>query len=335
MKQFRLSAKKLFITYSQVHKDLTKQEILEQLQTKLAIKDYLISREYHKDDGIHFHVLLELIQRCNIRNPNVLDIIWCNETFHGNYQTARNMTALRYYLTKDKDILSSWDIDYKTGRLLSLEKKLAIMTKHNGLDNTLRYYIHNHETELDKYSRIESNLKRLDKQLIKINQAKALYNINTFEPQLKIDEAIKNKKYSTWISGPSGTRKTSYIEARVEANRQENLITDYIFIRHLDQLKQFDATKHEILIIDDCLLPHDREALISLFDMERPSAVNVKHDVITIPANVKKIFISNQTFKEMLHIRNLTNDQALIRRVKEIEVKEVIKLKQEQLAITT
>lgn len=335
MKQFRLNAKKLFITYSQVSIEITKEHVLEQLQTKLMIKDYLIAREYHKDEGVHFHALLELVQRCDIKNSNTLDITWENETFHGNYQTAKNMNALRAYISKDRDIISSWDINYKTGKLISLEKKLAIMTKNQGLDKTLRYYINNHEEDLDKFSRIESNLKRLDKQITKLNKVKALYNISSFEPQLAIDRAIRDRKHSTWISGPSGTRKTSYVEARIEANRENHEIKDYIFIRHLDQLKQFDKNKHELIIIDDCSLPYEREALISLFDMERPTAINVKHDVITIPANVKKVFISNQTLQEMLHIRDLVNDKALLRRIKEINVNTAIKLKTKELVQLT
>ena len=81
--------------------------------------------------------------------------------------------------------------------MLSLEKKLAIMTTKVGVDRTLKYFITNHMNELDKYARIETNLKRLDKQMQKLRKNKALYDINSFEPQVKIDEALKDLKHST------------------------------------------------------------------------------------------------------------------------------------------
>ena len=333
-KQFRIQAKRLFLTYSQIPNDLTKEEVLKQLELKFNIQGYLIAREFHEDNGVHIHALIELRNRCDIRNYRILDLIWEGNRIHGNYQVVKNMNAVRMYLMKGEDFITNWDIEYKTGKLLSLEKKLAIMTTKVGIDRTLKYFITNHMNELDKYARIETNLKRLDKQVQKLRKNKALYDINSFEPQVKIDEALKDLKHSTWVSGPSDTHKTSYVEARIEANRDQDLIKDYIFIRHLDQLKQFNADIHEAIILDDCALPDEREALISLVDTERPGAVNVKYDVITIPANVKRIFVSNYSFNEILSKRRLGNDKAIIRRVKEIRITKKIALKENQVILT-
>ena len=332
-KNFRLQGKTLFLTYSQVNKDLTKEEILNQLQAKLCIKNYLIAKEYHKDMGVHIHVLIELFKRCNIRNQTKLDLYWEMKEYHGNYQIAKNIDAIRLYLLKGDDILTNWEIDYKTGKIISMEDKLALMTIRFGANRTLDYYISNHPEKLSKFSRIESNLKRLDRHLQRRNKEQALYDINSFEFHKEIDQSLLDKTCTTWISGPSGTRKTSYVEARIEANRNNGIIQDYIFIRHLDQLKQFDANKHELIIIDDCKLPSNREDMINILDVERKGAINVKYDVVTIPANVKRVIISNQRVHEMLHSKKLTNDLALIRRIKEVYVNTAIKIKDKELTL--
>ena len=74
-KQFRIQAKRLFLTYSQIPNSLTKEEVLKQLELKFNIQGYLIAREFHEDNGVHIHVLIELRNRCDIRNYRILDLI--------------------------------------------------------------------------------------------------------------------------------------------------------------------------------------------------------------------------------------------------------------------
>lgn len=93
MIKFRISAKKLFLTYSQVNKQLTALHILEQLQSKKNLKNfqYGISKEYHKDEGTHFHVIIIQNKKGNIRNPKALDIQYQEQAFHGNYTPVKSL----------------------------------------------------------------------------------------------------------------------------------------------------------------------------------------------------------------------------------------------------
>jgi len=73
--------------------------------------------------------------------------------------------------------------------------------------------------------------------------------------------------------------------------------------------------------------------MINILDVERKGAINVKYDVVTIPANVKRVIISNQRVHEMLHSKKLTNDLALIRRIKEVYENTAIKIKDKELTL--
>jgi len=93
MIKFRLNAKKLYLTYSQIDSKITHTYILDFLKTKLIIGEYLISLEHHEDGGLHAHVLLILTKRCNFVTSDCLDLSFQEKSYHGNYQTAKQVKA--------------------------------------------------------------------------------------------------------------------------------------------------------------------------------------------------------------------------------------------------
>jgi len=142
--KFRLSSRKLYLTYSQIDDGLTKQEILEQLQTKLEISDYVIALEKHKDEGIHCHALLYLTKKCDIKNAHYLDIQYNNKTFHGNYQSVKNKNAVIRYIVKENNYIKSNGVKIYTddsGELINLEHYILLQARHKGLKYALQQYI--------------------------------------------------------------------------------------------------------------------------------------------------------------------------------------------------
>jgi len=105
---------------------------------------------------------------------------------------------------------------------------------------------------------------------------------------------------------------------------KKDLIKGFHYIRHLDQLKSFNPDYHQFIIIDDCSLPDNRNGLLNMFEFEMPSAINVKFDVITIPKNIKCLFIANYTYIDFLKTQGLENDPALLRRIKSIHLTQAI-----------
>jgi len=108
-KSFRISAKRLFITYSQISKEtgFTKNNLLEQLHLKLGRFSYIISQEAHSDGGMHFHVLLIHRKKFNIRSHSLLDLEIDGRVAHGNYKPVNNIEGTVHYVCKDKQYITN------------------------------------------------------------------------------------------------------------------------------------------------------------------------------------------------------------------------------------
>lgn len=106
---FRISARKLFLTYSQVPQAMTHQEVLESLKKVVDFGDYAIGREKHAisqtegQDQYHYHVLLTARTKFNIKNPTLLDLRYKEITLHGKYEAVKSFKKGVEYVCKDKN----------------------------------------------------------------------------------------------------------------------------------------------------------------------------------------------------------------------------------------
>ncbi len=59
-KKFRISAKKMFLTYSQVHPEMTHDTVLECLKKEFNNFNYVLAKEDHKEEGggVHLHAII-------------------------------------------------------------------------------------------------------------------------------------------------------------------------------------------------------------------------------------------------------------------------------------
>jgi hypothetical protein len=85
--KFNITAKKLYLTYSQIKSTITQEMILFELLNKFKDRDiqYVISLENHQDGGLHSHIYLESDRNFHINSSYKLDIL----DHHGNYQTGK------------------------------------------------------------------------------------------------------------------------------------------------------------------------------------------------------------------------------------------------------
>lgn len=141
---FRLNAVNLFLTYPQC--PIPKDTMLELLQSKLNIKGYIIGQEQHQDGQLHLHCYLNLHSKYDARNPNCLDVVHNGVVYHGNYQSARNVTAVMEYCRKDGNFIEAGVAQTRLtwGECLDSAKDaddfLALMRTHYP-----REYILNHD----------------------------------------------------------------------------------------------------------------------------------------------------------------------------------------------
>lgn len=86
------------------------------------------------------------------------------------------------------------------------------------------------------------------------------------------------------ICGPSGWGKTEYAKA---------LLPKALFVSHIDELAGYNE-EHQGIIFDDMSFDHQpRTAQIHLVDQDNPRGIHIRYTVANIPANVKKVFLTN------------------------------------------
>nr|WAE42184.1 MAG: replication associated protein [Cressdnaviricota sp.] len=120
VKKFRLSAKRIFLTYPRC--DLTKEQVLEFLKTKGLIVCYYIAVEEHKtityDDwhvdglpiGTHLHIAVQFATKINTTDQRFFD----TKGFHPNVQSTRSWHNVVSYVIKGGDYIHKQVFDNTT-----------------------------------------------------------------------------------------------------------------------------------------------------------------------------------------------------------------------------
>lgn len=100
--KFRLSARKIMLTFPQATEHFNVQRLEEILQNLGA--SWITGKEKHGDGGVHFHCYVDFGRRWETENPRFFDV----ESRHPNilvvYSTPENVWD---YATKDNDIVGS------------------------------------------------------------------------------------------------------------------------------------------------------------------------------------------------------------------------------------
>lgn len=102
MSEHRIKSKSFALTYSQVDLTETKEKIAKRINKyyellNRKIELILIGEELHKDEGKHFHVLLDIENEQDIRNTNTVFDKFCK---HGNYKKCYEREGWLSYIVK-------------------------------------------------------------------------------------------------------------------------------------------------------------------------------------------------------------------------------------------
>jgi hypothetical protein len=332
---FRLQVKKVFLTYSQVNKNLsTKEIVLTRLIKKIillntTLKSYVIGEEFHENGGIHYHVVLEFNKKIRSRSPDVFDL----EENHPNIQTLRTKTIFYekiIYSVKDNNFLISDNLNLnsikdqlkKTKQIDKMLAELYDIVKEKGYLIALEHFKNTASPLLymRECRRVSKILKEASEQWKKINIFENKYPITNYKRSLLLEKALKETK-CTWLSGPTEYQKTSAVKALLnhlkipfkELSSNETLSPNEIIP---------DKT---ILLCDDSISKfpiNNRESLIQLFDSERDREIDARWTDRKIPKGVSILVISNENFNDFLKRQGYENDLAIQRRVIDIEIKE-------------
>lgn len=208
-RKFRLSARNLFLTYSQTF--LTKEEVIDQLKSILGdkIKEYFVSQEKHEDSGLHIHVYLKLTSKINIISAKKLDLKDSSgNIIHGQYLSARNSSDVINYVKKAGEFISN------SFSSEEFNKTLYELANTSGIEAAMNYFCKQKpEWVCTRYKNIRSNLmsylsNNKQKVLPKFNREDYVYP----EESKKWCETERDSK-TLVIIGPSGIGKMEATEA--------------------------------------------------------------------------------------------------------------------------
>lgn len=275
-KDFRLSCKHLFITYSQAE-DLTKEIIRDFIKQKFGLRicSYIIAEERHEDGGKHFHILVSAHTKFNIRDARILDI----GEYHPSMEAARGAKYVEKYLRKEDN--SPMEFGLETDRWITLaedgktrESLDLFKTMH-----PLQYTIH--------LESIRRNITYMG-----YKPQKAPYKLSSFRDKGDIERWDTGK--CLIISGDSGIGKTKLAMALAEDMGEE-----FCFVRHQDGFKNFEPG--QVIIFDDFdFRTKTREETLHMIDTEDETQINVKHSMIRIPPGTMRIITTNFRLMEEL-----------------------------------
>lgn len=292
---FTLQAKNIFLTYPQC--PLPKEEVLSQLDhlfntvLKRGLLKYMVAEELHNDGNSHIHCFLKLKKRCHIRNATVLDLEGpADETYHGNYQSARNATkVLRYCMKMGNFITNYHDLELPTNRVSDAMHQAIGKARANDVPAAMKIIeTASPYTFLTQNQRIHSTLQSL----------RPTMNLSMDGSSLNFYKAMPtwDKSKTLIIHGDSGNGKSTLATL---------LLPKALFISHLDGLGNFMESQHEGIILDDMSFLHlPREAQIHLVDTAFPRQIHIRYKIVEIPRGTPKIITTNLTPAEVLNFNH-------------------------------
>lgn len=334
---FRLSCKKLFLTYPQCGISLS--SALDQLKLKLdrfCLESYLLVVEDHDDKsvniGTHLHIYLRFAIKLNIKNPAFLDLMDDNHViYHGNYQSCKNTLSTISYLLKDvlrsDEIILSSDLEPRVtsrGVVMTVSETMIHLAKRGLVREAMDIFEKdNPDGFLKSGSHYEKRLKEIS---LSSNGISKKFDLSKFNVPAhlydKFDAAMNGSK-TLVVVGSSGIGKSRFIESYLIERR--NLRP--LFINNFDSIREFDRSEHDCIVLDDCDLSSlSRETLIKLFDSEQEVTLNVRYGNIRIPESTPRLLVRNKMLNEVL-TPDLACDPAIKRRVVEIHLENDLILK--------
>jgi hypothetical protein len=321
-KDFRLSSKKIFLTYPQCNLDLDVfTEYLKKLVSKYGLKEYLIVREEHETEGYHFHSYLQLQKKIDTKNPHFLDI--CGH--HGNYKGVKQYENSIEYITKEvfdeaqatlnlraspgmiENLGSLYDFKEIENEMIELASKGKADVAMERLKNTNPKRYLEQGAQLQKRM-IEIQLGNIGKQakypfesfVLNTDLQQAL---SIFEDYIKVGESKL-----LFLCGSSGIGKTQFALSYLE----HKLGYRVLIVRDKEDLKFFNPLNHDAILYDDPdFSTLTREQIISIID-NLTRAVKIRYTHANLRANVPKIITSNVSLREL---NCKFDDKAIERRI--------------------
>lgn len=309
--KFRLCTKTLFLTYPKEN-NVTKETIIHELRKNLEkneVKWIVVGEERGDEDDNyeHFHCILELGKKINLKDPNRLDI----NGVHGNYQSSRNKKAAIKYATKEGNYLSD-GINTENQIYKSLKKPFdrfiyKVRYMEQDPEEILRkcigrgevYNQDEFEIGVDylsspaKYERVVARYKphrNIQRDSLFVHEELLRRILNWYSDK----HPKTNIRKSLYIAGGPGVGKTTLA---IQLTQNKGML-----VRHKDHTKKFIPEEYTAVIFDDMNFSHyPRESCINILDTETDLQFDVKGSMTLIAKECHRIFTSNKVPEEVFN----------------------------------
>lgn len=291
---FRICAKKLYLTYSQVNKDMTSNDVIQQLKSKDSLPDfdYLVSRELHQDGGVHYHVLLAAEKKFDIKNANILDIQFLDENFHGNYKPVKHLAKVIAYICKQSDYVTSFE-NIIDGKLVTLKQTLMRSADAEGISKTLLDFCSSHTDKAFNSLGLINAQKFLEKksfleQEMQDEKVETPFRTTDFIMPPKLQDWVDNPVKTLVLTGPSGVGKTQFVLAFCKDKGLKPLFANNK--QGLTRLKP----QHNAIVLDDFDFGSFNEAeLLAFTSTDVVKNLRVLYKEVRKKANLVQIIALN------------------------------------------
>lgn len=292
-KKFRISARKIFLTYSQVNPIITAKQILEILKKKMNFYEveYLIGKEFHQDGGTHYHVILRKQNKFNITNQDFLDIQYKQKNYHGNYKAVKYLDEAVAYVCKHNDYITNIE-NIQNGKLLTSKQFIIQQVEQKGMEKALlEHYKKQPEKALaDFTSALKKQFNDIEKikATLQLDEIQTPFTLENFQIPDEIKQWIQNPKKTLVLIGDSAVGKTQFCKAFV---KQKNLKT--LLVNHKEDFRRINSSYHAIIIDDANIHELEETQLLSLIENQEDKTLRVLYDSVFKKAGIVQMIAMN------------------------------------------
>lgn len=279
----------------------------------------------------HSHFFSWFSAPINVTGSRKFDLVWADE--NGDALHAHPNVQNKLTMVQCEQIV----VHYLAGRKFSLEKNCMVYEKPIQFETCLPPDFEWSRAVMEEILSAKTTfeaciaggvrprsvldikaLREADQQEAAIGEKrfKHLFDRSTFKPLAPPGWLI------LYVEGGTGLGKT---KAACAAFDNPCFIKPFDSVAGLEQLREaFDAKEHDGIVFDEADLRWmTRTAIISLLSTDEQVTLKVRQTRVTIPANVRKIFVSNMPMEKTFPKQeDGTIDPAITRRITAIRVTE-------------
>jgi len=299
---FRFQSTTLYATYPQC--DTDKETVVSNMTKEWGekLEYWIVCSEKHQDGNLHLHVLIKFKSKLRLRGANFADFLSKNaagKTYHGNYQTARDVHKIIDYIKKDGNFIDSGNLpDRKiklSGVIANAIKDGKSLRQINEIDPG---YMLNNLKKVREYQSLIQEFKNEDEDMAKLRIPLPLEIEATGDPEMqRLMDWCENNFYrrdrpirepQLWLKTPIRCGKTTWLACL------QKFMRCYIVGYERESFDEYRDEKFDIIVFDEYKNQKKLEFLNSLIDGQDKRLMQLySGQNTTKKVNLPVIFLSN------------------------------------------